>query len=151
MNKKLLIALGGVVLLGVLILFAVQLNAPTRLSSADAETFARANQLNEKGQYATAVNLYELLLAKGIENADLYYNTGIAYAALKQPDKASEAFKHARALAPRDAQISQAAPAAQFNVPVTQNEIAIFVLGAAGCAALLFVFARHRVSLDAQS
>jgi len=148
MSKKLLIVLGGIVLLGVMLLFAMQLTAPSRMPNADAETFALANQLYDKGQYAESVILYEQLLNKGVENADLYYNAGTAYAALKEAGKASDAFQHARELAPRDAQIAQAAPTGQFSVPMTQNEMAMIVLGLVGCVALVIVVARRREALS---
>lgn len=144
MSKKIFLAVGGLIVLGALLVLALQLTAPTRMPNEDAETFARANQLYGNGQYAAAVNLYEQLLAKGVENADLYFNAGTAYTALKQPNKASDAFQRARELSPRDPQIAQAAQIRGFNLPVTQNELMIVLLGLMGFTAVVFVVMRRR-------
>lgn len=127
--KKILIGLCAVLLAGALLWGASVLAAPAPLPNADAETFARANQLYEKGQYAAAVNLYEQLIAQGVENADVYYNLGSASKAMGDAKQAGEAFAHAYMLAPRDADIAQAANASSGMIPaMTPNEVALVAL-----------------------
>lgn len=146
MKKILGWGIGLVLISGALLWGAMQLAAPTQVSQADAETFARANQLYEKGQYATAVNLYQQLVAQGVENADVYYNLGAALKASGDAKGASQAFERAHALAPRDSQIAQAANAANGFFPaLTQNETALgaLVVTMALALAALIVLERH--------
>ena len=103
--KTALIAVGMILLAGALVFGAMQLTAPTTLPNADAQTFARANQMYEKGQYAAAVNLYQQLVTQGVENADVYYNLGRAAQAAGDAKLAGDAFAQAYTLAPRDEQI----------------------------------------------
>jgi tetratricopeptide (TPR) repeat protein len=138
--------IGLVLLAGALLWGAVQLAAPTQVSQADAETFARANQLYEKGQYAAAANLYQQLVAQGVENADVYYNLGAAFKASGDAQGARQAFARAYELAPRDAQIAEAANAANGFFPaLTQNETALgaLVLAMALAFALFLVLERY--------
>ena len=145
-----LIALGMILLAGALLFGAMQLTAPTTLPNADAQTFARANQMYEKGQYAAAVNLYQQLVTQGVENADVYYNLGRAAQAAGDAKLASDAFAQAYTLAPRDEQIVQAAHASGGMFPaLTQNEIVLAAMGLVALLAVLVV-TMHRRPAQAQ-
>src|SRR5512139_1362072 len=85
---------------------ARQMAAPSPLPADDRETFQRANQLYEAGNYAAAASLYEQLTAKGIANPDLFFNLANAYSQVGQAEKAAEFYAKSAQLAPRDAQIS---------------------------------------------
>ncbi len=143
--KTVLIAIAMILLAGALVIGAMQLTAPTTLPNADAQTFARANQMYEKGQYAAAVNLYQQLLAQGVENADVYYNLGRAAQAAGDAKLAEGAFAQAYTLAPRDEQIAQAAHASSGMIPaLTQNEIALAALGFVALLSALVLTMRRR-------
>ena len=138
--------------LAAMIGLTAQMAAPVEMSAADLATFARANQLVEAGQYAAAANLYEQLAAKGIVNADLFYNLGAAYSQLGKANQGVEYYIRAAQLAPRDGQIAarlkQAGIANRLPLPLTTNELMLgALLLACGIAALLVgvrrgVFAR---------
>ncbi|RIK25676.1 MAG: hypothetical protein DCC52_11020, partial [Chloroflexi bacterium] len=115
-------------------------------SSTDAETFARANQLYQNGQYAMAAQLYQQAIANGGDNAAAYYNLGVARKASGDVKGANAALAQAYALAPRDAQIAQAFGApAQWVPALSANELALTALLAATALAfaLLIVLERH--------
>ncbi len=146
MKKWILLGLGGALVMGALLWGALQLAAPTQVSSTDAETFARANQLYQNGQYAMAAQLYQQAIANGGDNAAAYYNLGVARKASGDVKGANAAFAQAYALAPRDAQIAQAVGApAQWIPALTPNELALTaLLTATGLAfAILIVLERH--------
>lgn len=129
MKKIILWGIGFAFVAGALVWGAMQLAAPTPIATADAETFARANQLYQNGQFATAAQLYQQVLANGGESADVYYNLGVALKAAGDTKGANAAFARAYELAPRDAQIAQAANVAAGLVPpLTQNEMALGTL-----------------------
>lgn len=140
MKKQILFALGGSVLIVASVLLAWQLAAPTGVSNADAETFARANQLYGNGNYDAAANLYQQLIASGIENADVFYNLGATYTALGNAKQAGEMYARARELNPRDGQLAQAANGG--GVPLAQNEIALLAFVAVGLGAIVFLLLR---------
>lgn len=143
MNKRIVFILGALLLVGASLFIAWQLAMPTRVSNADAETFARANQAFEKGNYQAAANLYQQLISNGVENAGVFYNLGATYAAMGNANQAEVMYARARELNPRAAQIAQTANAAR--IPLTQNEIALVVLGVVSCAAVMFVSIRPRL------
>lgn len=145
MKRRLFFGLGAFVLMGALLWGAYQLAAPTPVSQADAETFARANQLYANGQYAAAAGLYQQLTAQGVKNADLYHNLGNAYKAVGDAKGASEAYADAYALAPREVDIANAAGRNSGIVPVvTESEIALAALALTMLLALVVVGVRHR-------
>lgn len=146
MVKWFLFALGALALTGALVWGAMQLAAPTPIAQSDVETFARANQLYQNGQFATAAQLYQQVIANGGESADVYYNLGVALKAVGDAKGANAAFARAYELAPRDAQIAQAANVAEPLVPPwTQNEMALgaMVLAMALAFAAIIVLERH--------
>lgn len=146
MIKWILLGLGALFVTGALLWGGMQLAAPTQISQVDAETFARANQLYQNGQYATAAQLYQQVLANGGDSAEVYYNLGAALKASGDAKGASQAFERAHELAPRDAQIAQAANAIQgIFPPLTPNEMALAALTLAMGLAfiLLVVLERH--------
>ena len=150
--------LGFVMLLAVMLAVAIgltaQMTAPRPMAEADRATFARANQLAEAGQEVAAVNLYEQLSARGIVNADLFYNLGQAYSQLGKTNQAVEYYARAVQIAPRDGQIAERlkqvmTPEAQWSgsgisarsaVPLTTNELMLGVLLLANVIAVLFVW-----------
>jgi tetratricopeptide (TPR) repeat protein len=136
----------GYIVLSIVILaglagIAMQLSAPSPLPAADRETFERANQLYQAGNYTAAASLYEQLTAKGIANPDLYYNLSSAYAQTGKTKQAAELYARAAQLAPRDPQI--AVRLQQAPVPLTANELALGALLATSALALLLVGGRH--------
>lgn len=149
MNTRIFLYVGILLLIAASLFAAWQIASPTRVSNADAETFARANQLYGNGNYAAAENLYQQLIASGIENAEVYFNLGATYAAMGNANRASEMYARAQQLNPRDAQIAQVSSAPVM--PFAQNEIALLVLALAGFGALLFVFISPRLLFKNQA
>lgn len=146
MKKILLMGVSALLVMGVMAWGALQLAAPTQVSSTDAETFARANQLYQNGQYAMAAQLYQQAIANGGDDAAAYYNLGVARKASGDVKGATAAFTQAYALAPRDVQIAQAFGApAQWVPALSSNELALTALLAATALAfaLLIVLERH--------
>ena len=146
--KRLAFVLFAAAMLALMLGAAVQLAAPIDLAASDRATFARANQLYEAGQFAAAINLYEQLTAKGIVNADLYFNLGQAYAQAGKANQATEWYQRAAQLAPRDGQIAarlQQAGVASRGLPLASNEVALLALFAAGVIALIVMARRHKV------
>jgi len=122
----------SIILLAGLAGAAMRLAAPSPLAAADRETFERANQLYEAGNYAAAASLYEQLTAKGIANPDLFFNLGSAYAQTGRNEQAAEAYARAAQLAPRDAQIAgrvgQPGEGQRLPVPLNADELALGAL-----------------------
>lgn len=86
--------------------------------------FDKANELYKQNKYEEALALYEQLLAQGIVDPVLYYNTGNAYAQLHRTGPAVLMYERALQLDPRDRDtrenLAQVAPAV--------NRIRVFVL-----------------------
>ena len=142
----------GFILLSTLILAglagaAMWMAAPSPQSAADLETFERANQLYQAGNYAAAASLYEQLTAKGITNPDLFFNLGNAYTQTGNTKQAAESYGRAAQLAPRDAQIAEnlekAGETLRLPVPLTMNEMSLLALMMTGTLALVVVGSRH--------
>jgi tetratricopeptide (TPR) repeat protein len=138
----------SVVLIATLAGIAAWLAAPRPFPPSDRETFERANQLYQAGNYAAAASLYEQLTARGVANPDLFYNLGSAYAQAGNAKQAAEAFAQAAALAPRDALISgrleQAGlPSARLAIPMTTDELSLGGLVLACLLSLAFVGGRR--------
>jgi len=62
--------------------------------------FKQGSSFYEAGQYAEAVAAYEQILAKGLENWQVYYNLGNAYFKQRQLGRAVLNYEKARALNP---------------------------------------------------
>lgn len=142
MKQRTILVLVAVVLVGASLFLAWQLAAPAQVSDANTETFARANQLYRNGNYPAAAKMYEQLVTGGVENADLFYNLGVTYAAMGNAGRSEEMFAVARAFAPRDPQVAQTG---NIGLPLTQNETALLVLAGAGVITVLFVLLRSRM------
>jgi tetratricopeptide (TPR) repeat protein len=123
------------------------LAAPSQLPVADLETFQRANQLYQAGNYAAAVSLYEQLTAKGIANPDLFLNLGNAYSQIGKTEQAAASYARAAQLAPRDAQVverlKKTGETLRMPVPLTANELALGALLVTCTLALALVGSRH--------
>ncbi len=139
----------SIILLAGLAGIAMQQAAPSLLPAADLETFQRANQLYQAGNYAAAASLYEQLTAKGIANPDLFLNLGNAYTQIGKTEQAAESYAKAAQLAPRDAQVTghlkKTGETLRLPVPLTTNELALAALLATSTLALALVGSRHRL------
>jgi tetratricopeptide (TPR) repeat protein len=142
--KKIGFILLSLVLLAGLAAIALRQSAPSTMPAADRETFERANQLYQAGNYAAAASLYEQLTAKGIANPELFYNLGKAYEQSGKGKEAADYYARAAQLAPRDAQIAGQV-SAKTAVPLTANEIALAALLGSCILALMIVGGRRRV------
>lgn len=152
MKRKLLFIVLVSAVVGLMVAAALRLTAPVTMPAADRETLQRANQLLEAGQPAAAAQLYGQLEAKGVRNAELFYNLGNAYYQSGDANKALEYYGRATELAPRDTQIkanlAQAAShantaAPRSTLPLTSNELAVGVLALWSIVAFAFVGIRH--------
>ncbi len=147
--KTIVFILLSILLLAGLAGAAVWMAAPSPQSAADRETFERANQLYQAGNYAAAASLYEQLTAKGISNPDLLFNLGNAYAQSGNAEQAAESFARAAQMAPRDAQITislkMIGESLPLPVPLTVNEMALMALLMTSTLALAVVGIRHRL------
>ncbi len=147
--KRLVFIVLTIALMGMMIGITAQMTAPLEIAAADRATFERANQLYEAGQYAAAINLYEQLTAKGIANADLFYNLGNAYSQLGKANQGVEYYMRAAQLAPRDGQVAARLKQAGINprsiLPLTANEWMLGALLGACVVAVLFVGVRRGV------
>jgi len=137
----------SIIMLAGLVGVAMWLAAPSLLADTDRETFERANQLYQAGNYAAAASLYEQLTAKGIANPDLFFNLGNAYVQSGKTKQAAESYARAAQLAPRDAQIAgrvgQASETLRLPVPLNTNELALGALLVTCILALALVGSRH--------
>ena len=126
---------------------AMWLAAPSPLADTDRETFERANQLYQAGNYAAAASLYEQLTAAGIANPDLFFNLGNAYAQTGKTEQAAESYARAAQLAPRDEQVAdrvgQASRILRLPVPLTADELALGGLLVTCTLAMVLVGSRH--------
>ena len=145
--KKIGFIVLSIILLAGLTGIAIRLAAPSPLAAADRETFERANQLYQAGNFAAAASLYEQLTAKGVANPDLFFNLGNAYAQSGKTEQAAEFYARAAQLAPRDAQIAgrvgQASETLRLPVPLNTNELALGALLVTCILALALVGSRH--------
>lgn len=73
------------------------------LALSENETlFKEANTAYLKGNYDTAVDKYQALLAQDLHNGVIYYNLGNAYVKTEQYAKAISQYKNAQVFIPRD-------------------------------------------------
>ena len=73
--------------------------------TVDGAQMEAANSHYERGDYALAAKTYEQMINQDIIQADLYYNLGNSYFKLGELGKAIAAYREAKSLKPRDADI----------------------------------------------
>jgi hypothetical protein len=139
MKTRIGLIVGAVALVGLSVLAALMLALPGRVSTADTETFARANQLYSNGNFEAAKAMYLQLVDTGIENADLYHNLGVTYTALGEANQAEIMFAKSRELAPRELYGRQSR---SNGLPFTQNEMALGALVLVGMLAIGLIVVR---------
>ncbi|MGC8803110.1 MAG: tetratricopeptide repeat protein [Bacteroidales bacterium] len=87
-----------------------------RANNGLMKDFARANQLYTAAQYDSAAKIYESILSKNYESADLYFNLGNAYYKMRNIPKAILNYERARLLKPNDEEIN-------FNLQLAQTMV----------------------------
>lgn len=92
-------ALYGVILLGILLV------QRSKSETGDAGAVIAANQLIAAGNYAEATQIYEQLIAQGVNDSTVFYNLGNAYYGLGDTGRAVLNYQRALQLAPRDGDI----------------------------------------------
>ncbi|MEZ4862532.1 MAG: tetratricopeptide repeat protein [Caldilineaceae bacterium] len=102
------------VILSLLLLLLLALPAH---AAGDIDTLARGNQLYAQGDFQAAGQLYEQLIAQGVEDSVLYYNLGNAYYKQGELGRALLNYTRAARLAPRDADI-------QANLALARSQVA---------------------------
>ena len=75
--------------------------------TSNEELFTKANTAYDSGDYTGAVELYESIIASGVESSELYYNTGNAYYRTDNIGKAILNYERAYRLSPRDKQTKE--------------------------------------------
>ena len=147
--KKIGFIVLSILMLAGLAAIALQMTAPSPLESADRETFERANQLYQAGNYAAATSLYEQLVDKGVTHPDLFFNLANAYSQAGSSEQAAEYYARSAELAPRDALITshleQASGSLPLRIPLTMNELALGALMITGLLAIMLVGRRHGI------
>lgn len=78
--------------------------------------FEQANDAYTKGQYQTAIEQYEAILAEGNQSTELYYNLGNAYYKTKEVGKAILNLERALLLNPTDADI-------EYNLSILNEQL----------------------------
>jgi tetratricopeptide (TPR) repeat protein len=91
-----------------LLIFSVSL-----FSKSNSDIFNEANAAYKKGQYDTAVSLYESVLKTGFESPEVYFNLGNSYYKKKDIANAVLNYERAHKLAPGDEEIN-------FNLQLAQ-------------------------------
>ncbi|MDX1524104.1 MAG: tetratricopeptide repeat protein [Anaerolineae bacterium] len=71
-----------------------------------AEVMLQANESYEAGDYRKAIENYEIIVASGVENSNVYYNLGNAYFQNGDLGQTILNYRRAQRLEPRDAQIA---------------------------------------------
>jgi tetratricopeptide (TPR) repeat protein len=85
-------------------------------SNSPASDFALANQLYTQSRFDSAIRVYENILSRGFESAELYYNLGNAYFKAKNIPRAILNYERARLLKPHDDEIN-------FNLQLAQTMV----------------------------
>ncbi|MCB0176736.1 MAG: tetratricopeptide repeat protein [Anaerolineae bacterium] len=80
----------------------VTVSAVSAQAVSPTEAMTAGNQSYEAGNYAQAVEIYETMVAAGIQDSTLYYNLGNAYFKQGQLGKAILNYRRAYRLDPRD-------------------------------------------------
>ena len=91
---------GRIVVLLVLVLSSIA------FGQEELVQFEQANQLYRNGEYDTAAQLYERIVANGDESAALYYNLGNCYFKVQNIPSAILSYERAKRLAPHDDDIA---------------------------------------------
>ena len=86
------------------------------IANTPQSLFEQANDAYTKGQYQTAIEQYEALLAEGNQSTELYYNLGNAYYKTQEVGKAILNLERALLLNPTDAD-------AQYNLSVLNEQL----------------------------
>ncbi len=81
-------------------------SAPTGLAPEAAEVFVRANAAYEGGDFEAAVQLYQELLARGVDSGQVHYNLGNAYLRSGQLGRAVAAYRRSQSRLPRDQDVA---------------------------------------------
>ena len=95
-----------VIILFILLYFAWDNAIPTALQENTSDTPQLANAAYERGDYQTAITLYETLLVNGVRDAAVYFNLGNAYYETGQLGSALLNYRRAQQIAPRDATLN---------------------------------------------
>ncbi len=154
--------LGSGLLLLTILVVAMIVMTPKRTSNVDA--VSAANQLYNAGNLAEAVEIYEQLIAQGVDDSVVYYNLGNAYYELGDRGRAVTNYNRAAQLAPRDPDIKANLEIARSQIPepfleneagfagllasftdgwLTVNETALIALGLWFLAGFLLVSVRY--------
>ena len=90
------------------LLLAMALGGPTlcAVESSPEWAFQRANELYRQGRFVEAVDGYQAILARDVENGALYYNLGNALLKSGRKSEALWAYLKAKPLLPRDADLA---------------------------------------------
>ena len=107
-----------------LFLLTLQLNAGTAVDSL----FIQANDNYAGGYYMQAIELYESVLAKGMESGELYFNFGNAYYKLKNYPKSILQYERALLFDPRNEDIKHNLAKARMYIIDKIDEIPEFVI-----------------------
>lgn len=115
MKRKVLLltivgSLYGVILLGILFI------QRTKVNKVDSGSVTAANQLIEAGHFTEATQIYEQLIAEGVEDSIVYYNLGNAYYNQGDLGRAILNYERALQLSPRDGDI-------QANLTLARSQV----------------------------
>lgn len=105
----------AVLMLG-LLLTGVSLTASSARAQALPDLFSQGNAAFFQGDYATAIARYQALVDVGVDDADVHYNLGTAYARAGQCGQAIAAFE-------RSLKASAGDGAAQANLQACQAQL----------------------------
>ena len=83
------------------VLLAMLLLGLSTAKGEEGDAFLQGNQYYERGQYDSAIMVYEALLASGQYNAEVYYNLGNAYYRAGQYPRAILNYERALKVSPR--------------------------------------------------
>jgi tetratricopeptide (TPR) repeat protein len=89
----------------VLVLAAFVLLALPARGESPQQTFEKANQAYQQQRWDAAAEGYRALVARGVDNADVWYDLGNAYVHLDDYGRARACLERARRLSPRDPDI----------------------------------------------
>jgi tetratricopeptide (TPR) repeat protein len=139
----------------------ILLNPRTR---ADSAAVSAANALYESGHAAEAIQMYEQLVAQGVEDSGLFYNLGNAYYRQNDLGRALLNYELAARLAPRDPDIEANLALARTQAGISEpaaaddpihalagvvdswfslNELAVVALGSWFLLFFLLLLRRH--------
>lgn len=91
-----------IVLISVCALIYIPNDSSAQIQQNAPQLFLEANQAYEKGDYASAAQLYETVIGTGIYSGALYYNLGNCYTRQGEIGKALLNYRRAERLMPRD-------------------------------------------------